>query len=450
VISARKDPGTGALVDRYLSDSEWCDVAATYLDHIGLAPRGDDLGCRWVAVRHADDHVHVVATLARQDGRRVSPRNDYYRAGEASREVEAKYGLSPTAASDRTAAKRPTYAETEKTARRGQAEPVRDVLRRQVRTAAAGATTISEFLDRLRRDGVLVHERHSERNPGEITGYAVASADSVDAAGKPVYYGGGRLAADLTVPKLRARWEVAPAGKPADPSAESAGAGPTTGQPRARTAGAPPDRSALTPAERVRIWEQATAAAARATEAIRTGAETDPRAAGDAAWAASDFLAAAGRVVEGRRGGPLTTAATDYDRAARELWGRVPPPSQAGQGLRAAAVAMTAARFFGRPEHKQLLALVAQLGALADAVARLRENQHRAAQAAAARGAAEHLHHLATPRRPPTEDDRAREPVSALAEAREAAAGLAAEDNDRRRRGGPTPPSPSAHRGRRR
>jgi hypothetical protein len=148
VISARKDPGTGALVDRYLSDSEWRDIAATYLDQIGLAPRGDDLGCRWVAVRHADDHVHVVATLARQDGRRMFPHNDYYRAGEASREVEAKYGLSPTASSDRTAAKRPTYAETQKTARRGQAEPVRDVLRRQVRTAAAGATTIPEFLER--------------------------------------------------------------------------------------------------------------------------------------------------------------------------------------------------------------------------------------------------------------------------------------------------------------
>ena len=24
----------------------------------GLAPRDDDGGCRWVAVRHADDHVH--------------------------------------------------------------------------------------------------------------------------------------------------------------------------------------------------------------------------------------------------------------------------------------------------------------------------------------------------------------------------------------------------------
>src|SRR5664280_2741839 len=132
----------------------------------------------------------------------------------------------------------------------------------------------------------------------------------------------------------------------------------------------------------------------------------------------------AGRVVEGRRGGPLTTAATDYDRAARELWGRVPPPSQAGQGLRAAAVAMTAARFFGRPEHRQLFALVAQLGALADAVTRLRENQDRAAQAAAARSAAEQLHRLAPAQGTPPANDRAREPVSALAQARAAAEAL--------------------------
>jgi len=79
----------------------------------------------------------------------------------------------------------------------------------------------------------------------------------------------------------------------------------------------------------------------------------------------------------------------------------VPPPSQAGQGLRAAAVAMTAARFVGRGEHTQLFALLAQLGALAVAVTRLRENQHRAAQAAAARSAAEQLHRLAPVQRTP-------------------------------------------------
>ena len=108
-------------------------------------------------------------------------------------------------------------------------------------------------------------------------------------------------------------------------------------------------------------------AAASATEQIQASAGTDPHAAADAAWAASDFLAAAGRVVEGRRGGPLADAAGEYDRAARELWGRVPAPSSAGQGLRTAAVLLTAARFVGRGENQQLLSLLAQLAALTDA-----------------------------------------------------------------------------------
>jgi len=139
-------------------------------------------------------------------------------------------------------------------------------------------------------------------------------------------------------------------------------------------------------------------AAASATEQIQASASTDPHAAADAAWAASDFLAAAGRVVEGRRGGPLTDAAGEYDRAARELWGRVPAPSSAGQGLRTAAVLLTAARFVGRNENQQLLALLAQLAALTDAVTRLRENQDRAAQATAARRAAEQVRLIAAQR----------------------------------------------------
>jgi len=396
VIAARKDPETGELVDRLLSDGEWADIAETYLDRMGLAPRGDDLGVRWVAVRHADDHVHVVATLARQDGRRVFPRNDFWRAGEASRAVEAKYGLTVTAASDRTAAKRPSYAETAKAARRGQAEPARDTLRRSVRTAAAGAGSLAEFLERLRDDGLLVRERLSERNPGQVTGYAVALPDSLDPGGQPIYYGGGKLAADLTLPKLRLRWHVeVPADGRSGPGddrvagAQSASRSRTTSGPCQEGAGE--DRQRLTGEERVRIWEQATAAAARATEQVRAADGSNSRSAADVAWAASDFLAAAARVVEGHGGGPLTIAAVEYDRAARELWGRIPPPSQAGQGLRSASVLLTSARFVGRNETKQLLALLAQLAALSDAVTRLRETQDRAAQAAAARRASEQL-----------------------------------------------------------
>jgi hypothetical protein len=35
----------------------------------GLAPYGqEDDAVRWIAVLHGDDHVHIVAMLARQDG----------------------------------------------------------------------------------------------------------------------------------------------------------------------------------------------------------------------------------------------------------------------------------------------------------------------------------------------------------------------------------------------
>jgi len=446
IIAAKKDPETGVLVDRYLTDSAWRDIAETYLNRLGLAPKGDDLGVRWVAVRHADDHVHVVATLARQDGRRVFPRNDFWRAGEASREVEAKYGLTVTAASDRTAAKRASYAETAKAARQGHGEPVRDSLRRSVRTAASGASTLEEFFDRLADDGLLVRQRYSERNPAQVTGYAVALPESVDPGGAPIYFGGGKLAADLTLPKLARRWETAvPAG-----SAATAVAGTAAGQPNqkattssSRSAGKPgEDRHRLTGEERNRIWEQATAAAAHATEQVQAAAGADPLGAGDAAWAASDFLSSAARVVEGRRGGPLTAAAATYDRAARELWGRLPAPSQAGQGLRAASVLLASARFVGRGENTQLLALLAQLAALSDAVTRLREIQHRAAQAAAARGAAEQLRLTAAQRTSP----RGGAPGATTTATRTRRAGVSFDVG--RPRPGPTQGPAGPHRGR--
>ncbi len=76
-----------------LSDAEWAQVAATVMDRTGLAPAGDDLGVRWVAVRHAADHIHLVATLARQDGTRPGIWNDFYRVREACQEAEARFGL---------------------------------------------------------------------------------------------------------------------------------------------------------------------------------------------------------------------------------------------------------------------------------------------------------------------------------------------------------------------
>ena len=104
-------------------------------------PEGDEAGVRWVAVRHADDHIHIVATLARQDGTRPRFWNDFYRVREACRAAEERFGLQETAPADRTAARRPTRAETEQAHRRGWDEAPRVTLRREVCTAAAAAAT---------------------------------------------------------------------------------------------------------------------------------------------------------------------------------------------------------------------------------------------------------------------------------------------------------------------
>ncbi|WP_431789372.1 hypothetical protein HLK56_33925 [Streptomyces sp. G9] len=63
-VSVRNEPD-----DRVLIDAEWATVAAEMVAAAGIAPHGDTQACRWVAVRHADDHIHLVSTLARQDGR---------------------------------------------------------------------------------------------------------------------------------------------------------------------------------------------------------------------------------------------------------------------------------------------------------------------------------------------------------------------------------------------
>jgi hypothetical protein len=65
--------------DPLLPAAQWAQISAEFVDAVGLAPAGELDAVRCVAVRHADDHIHVMATLVRQDGRTVWPRHDYRR-----------------------------------------------------------------------------------------------------------------------------------------------------------------------------------------------------------------------------------------------------------------------------------------------------------------------------------------------------------------------------------
>lgn len=145
--------------DRWLSDPEWEHLARDIMDRTGLAPHGqDDEAVRWIAVRHAADHIHIVGTLARQDGARPQFWNDYYRVREACQAAEERYGVRHTAPGDRTAGRRPTRAEHEKARRQRRPETPRITLRRAV-SAAAGSSA---------RAGPSHRSRTSSAKPSRI------------------------------------------------------------------------------------------------------------------------------------------------------------------------------------------------------------------------------------------------------------------------------------------
>ncbi|TDD89516.1 hypothetical protein E1293_04720 [Actinomadura darangshiensis] len=366
-----------APTDRTLSDDEWADIAEETMHQTGFAPRGDDQACRWIAVRHADDHIHLVAVLAREDGRNPNVHRDYYKVADACHIAEERYGLTRTAPADRTAAPRPTRAETELAHRKNWPEPPRTTLRRHVATAAAGAETEDDFFADLEDAGVLVKIRESVRSPGEITGYAVALPDHTNQEGQPVWFSGGRLAANLTLPKLRHRWSAPQGGSPFGRRTFS--------------------RVELTHRERSAAYQQAARAAATATWQMHH--IQDPAVRADLAAAAADVLHVTAGITGNRE---LVDAADFYDRATREPYGYQPPHTPYGANLRTVARALALSEIQGRRGHRPSLAgvlfhLIVQLAALIEAIAEFRQLQQRAAQATAARRAAAQLTSISRP-----------------------------------------------------
>jgi hypothetical protein len=209
-----------AATDRVLSDGEWAGIARELLDGAGIAVRGDSGGPRWVAVRHAEDHIHIAAVLVRQDtSRRFWPHHDYPKLRTAARRIEQRLGLTVTAAPDGTAAPRPSRGEIEKAGRQGRV-PARVELRRAAQQAAVAATNVDGFVAHLQQRGSRVGLRRAPS--GDLLGYKLARPGDLTAAGEPVFYSGSKLAPDLSLPRLQQRW----ASTPASQTAGGTGQGP--------------------------------------------------------------------------------------------------------------------------------------------------------------------------------------------------------------------------------
>lgn len=253
-------------IDPDLGDGAWTQVAAAIMDRTGLCPRGEeDRACPWAAVHHGGNHVHIVAVLARQDGQAARLSNDYYQIGEACLDIEAEYGLEPTAPRDRTADVRPSPAEKRKAAAAGLSEPPRDTIRRHAQAAAAASRSEDEFFASLEQRGVLVRLHRNPLRPDEVVGYSAGLPGDKGAGGKQVMFPGRRLAADLSLVKLRVRWpqgtpaedEVPAAGRPGPPGSDRRASRKPPRTPRARIAAA----SMTGDAERAALRRQVSAAA---------------------------------------------------------------------------------------------------------------------------------------------------------------------------------------------
>jgi hypothetical protein len=89
VCSVRSDPR-----HRDLSDAQWAE-AARRLAGVTVARGGDPDACRWIALRNQPRQVHVVATLAREDGRLHNAYRDAFRLQTECRRIAGELGHLP-------------------------------------------------------------------------------------------------------------------------------------------------------------------------------------------------------------------------------------------------------------------------------------------------------------------------------------------------------------------
>lgn len=234
------------------SDEEWGAIARDFVTAMGFDDNDETKApCRWAAVRHGmsaagNDHIHIAVNLVREDGTKASVHNDFHRAQIAARALEVRYGLEPLESvrgerstrgydpAEREAqARARARAKYERTrADDGQTAPTweqlpgadrqariadeirtdqpRHALARTVRACATSSGDEAEFVRRMRRSGVLVRPRFADGRTDVVVGFSVAARP--EAGERPIWYGGGRLARDLTLPRLREQWPDTPTG----------------------------------------------------------------------------------------------------------------------------------------------------------------------------------------------------------------------------------------------
>lgn len=244
-LSLRADEGQ-------LTDEQWGQIAEEFVREMWFDDHeGTKAPCRWVAVRHGvskngNDHIHIAVNLVREDGTKAPIHNDYYRAQQITRALETKHGLEELesvrqerATRGYDPAEREAQARSRARARHERERTTGDMkspawealsgddrrtkiaaelhtdqprylLSLRVRGAAAASQDEGEFVRRMRRVGLLVRPRFADGRTDVVTGYSVAARPTYGE--RPIWYGGGQMGRDLTLPRLRAEWPDTPTG----------------------------------------------------------------------------------------------------------------------------------------------------------------------------------------------------------------------------------------------
>lgn len=127
---------------------QWRDVGAQVVENLGLQD------CPYLIVQHRDkgidknDHIHILASLIRLDGKVVSDSQSYQKIERVMREVEAKYGFESVKSSRESVNSSPTWIEQHRFTEDGTLSSKMELQSRISRVLESKPTT-TQFIRRL-------------------------------------------------------------------------------------------------------------------------------------------------------------------------------------------------------------------------------------------------------------------------------------------------------------
>jgi hypothetical protein len=195
-----------------LPDVKWRDISRDYIQGMGFQDTN------WVSVNHGpsakgNDHVHVVASLVTDQGTQAKVWQERYRSQKLAAELEDKHGLEPLPGRRQGLGSQASSQKDLARARdQGLPESRRSEIERTVRASANVVSDLEAFKYILKANGLEFHPYVS--SGGTVTGYSVSSVATKTKQGVVHRWAGGKLARDLSLPRLQEVWKSAPTKRP--------------------------------------------------------------------------------------------------------------------------------------------------------------------------------------------------------------------------------------------